>query len=41
VLRTSALALSYSAAEYACPDWERLAHTKRLDPVLTKAAADV
>ena len=33
VLRTSALALSYSAADYACPIWEQSAHTKRLDPV--------
>jgi len=37
VLRTSALALSYWAAEYACPVWERSAHVKRLDPVLNKS----
>ena len=30
------LALSYSAAEYACPVWEQSAHAKRLDPVLNK-----
>ena len=33
VLRTSALARSCSAAEYACPVWEQLADAKRLDPV--------
>ena len=37
VLRTSALALSYSAAEYACPVWERSAHAKHLDPVLNES----
>ena len=37
VLRTSALAPSYSAAEYACPVWERSAHAKRLDPVLNES----
>ena len=37
VLRTSALALSYSAAECACPVWERSAHAKRLDPVLNES----
>ena len=37
VLRASALALSYSAAEYACPIWERSAHAKRLDPVLNES----
>ena len=31
VLRTSALALSYSAAEYACPVFERSAHIDKLD----------
>ncbi|KAJ8370885.1 hypothetical protein SKAU_G00109130 [Synaphobranchus kaupii] len=34
LLRTSALALSYSTAEYACPVWERSAHAKKLDPTL-------
>ena len=37
VLRTSALALSYSAADYACPVWEHSAHAKRLDPVLNES----
>ena len=36
VMRTSALALSYSAAEYACPVREQSAHAKRLGPVLNK-----
>ena len=33
-LRTTALALCYSAAEYACPVWERSAHSHKLDPAL-------
>ena len=33
-LKTTALALCYSAAEYACPVWERAAHAKKLDPAL-------
>ena len=33
VLRSSALALSYSAAEYVCLVWERSAHAKRLGQV--------
>jgi len=33
-LRTSALALCYSAAEYACPAWSRSSHAKYLDPAL-------
>ena len=37
VLRTSALALSYSAAKYACSVWEQSAHAKRLDPVLNES----
>ena len=37
MLRTSALALFYSAAEYACPVWEQSAHAKRLDPVLNES----
>jgi len=31
-LRTSALALCYSAAEYASPVWSRSSHTKYIDP---------
>ena len=34
MLRTTTLALCYSAAEYACPVWERSSHSKKLDPVL-------
>ena len=33
-LRATALALCYSAAEYACPVWERSSHSKKLDPTL-------
>ena len=36
VLRTTALALSFSAAEHACPVWERSAHACHLDPVLNE-----
>lgn len=34
VLRTSCLALCYSAGEYACPVWARSAHTKEVDVAL-------
>ena len=34
MLHTTALALCYSCAEYACPVWERSAHAKKLDPAL-------
>ena len=37
VLRTSALALSFSAAECTCPVWERSAHACHLDPVLNES----
>ena len=37
MLLTSTLALSYSAAKYACPVWERPAHAKRLDSVLNES----
>ena len=33
-LRATALALCYSAAEYACPVWERSSHSRKLDPIL-------
>lgn len=33
-LRSTALTLCYSAAEYAAPVWERSAHAHKLDPVL-------
>ena len=35
-LRSSALALRYSAAEYACPVWERSTHAKKLVPTLNE-----
>ena len=37
VLRTTALALSFSATEYACPIWERSAYACHLDPVLNES----
>ena len=36
-IRTTALALSYSAAEYACPVWARSPHASKLDPELNDA----
>ena len=33
-MRSTALALCYSAAEYACPAWERSTHAKKLDATL-------
>ena len=38
-LRTSAFALCYSVAKYACPVWSRLAHAHRLDPALNEVVA--
>ena len=35
-LRSSALALCYSAAEYACPVWELSIHAKKLDVTLNE-----
>ena len=35
-LRSSALALCYSAAEYACPVWERSTHAKKLSATLNE-----
>ena len=35
-LRSSALALCYSAAEYACPVWERSTYAKKLDATLNE-----
>ena len=35
-LRSSALALCYSAAQYACPVWERSTHAKKLDATLNE-----
>ena len=33
-VRTTALALSFSVADYACPVWERSTHAAKLDPAL-------
>ena len=40
-LRTTALSLSFSAAEYACPAWERSGHAKRLDSVLNTSCRKI
>ena len=36
-LRSTALALCFSTAEYACPAWKGSAHAKRLDPALNES----
>ena len=36
-IKTTALALYYSTAEYACPVWERSAHAHNVDPALNDA----
>ena len=36
-IRTTAIALCYSTAEYAAPAWERLAHAHLLNPELNQA----
>ena len=36
-IKTTAPALCYSTAEYACPVWERTAHAHKVDPVLNDA----
>ena len=36
-IRTTALALCFSAAEYASPVWSRSAHAAKIDPVLNTA----
>ena len=33
-MKSTALALCYSSAEYACPVWERSTHAKKVDPAL-------
>ena len=40
-IRTTALALSYSAAEYAAPVWSRSSHAKKLDTALNQACRSV
>lgn len=37
-LRTSAIALSYSAAEYACSVWKASAHAKNIDKALNESS---
>ena len=39
-IRTTALTLSYSNVEYACPVWERSTHAHRVNPVLNYAVND-
>ena len=40
-IKTTALALCYSTAEYACPVWERSAHAHKVDPVLNDACRTI
>ena len=40
-LRTSTLALCYTAAEYACPAWSRSVHASKLDPALNNACRTI
>ena len=40
-LRTSALALCYSTAEYCSPVWSRSCHAKKVDPELNKACRTI
>ncbi len=40
-IKTTALALSYSTAEYACPVWERSSHAEKIDPVLNEACRSI
>ena len=40
-IKTTALALCYSMAEYACPVWERSIHVSKLDPALNEACRSI
>ena len=40
-LRTTALALSYSTAEYCSPVWARSSHAKKIDPELNNACRTI
>ena len=40
-IRTTVLALSYSAAEYACPVWARSPHASKLDPELNDTCRSI
>ena len=41
IIRTAALALGYSTEEYACPVWERSAHTHKVSVVLNDACRSI
>ena len=41
IIRTTALALCYSTAEYAAPVWTRSPHANKLNPVLNKACRSI
>ena len=41
ILRTSALALCYIAAKYACPVWSRLGHASKLNATLNNACRTI
>ena len=40
-LKTSTLALGYTAAEYACPVWSKLVHASKLDLALNNACRTI
>ena len=40
-IKTTALALCYFTAEYACPVWERSKHVSKLDPALNEACRSI
>ena len=40
-IRSTALALSFSAAEYACPAWERSPHARKLDSTLNASCRSI
>ena len=40
-IKTTALALCYSTAEYACPVWGRSAHAYKVDPALNEACRSI
>ena len=40
-IKTTALALCYSTAEYACPVWESSTHVSKLDPALNEACRSI
>ena len=40
-IRTTALALCYSTAEYAAPVWARSSHANKLNPVLNQACRSI